>query len=325
MRITLKTLAIIILFFAGSACAELQINLEGLTDSIRIGDPLELRLTIEAPMDGQLLIPDLPAVMVPFELLTQPQTSALSAPDESRLLEISFDATCYETGDQVFPPIPAKWISEDGEQTDSVATEPHIIHIQGVVPQEILAIADSTQQPYHLLQQNRARKIAYSVAEFIPWALIILAAISVFFLIRWLIRRRKRDDEEVIQGPPPRPPYEIAMEELDKLRDRKLYQSGEIKLYYSELSEIIRRYIEGRFGVPAMESTSFQLMRDIEIHLSNRNLESILESLLADADLAKFAKHRPDEDTCRKDLENTYILVNRTKPEPKPILSEEAA
>ena len=69
---------------------------------------------------------------------------------------------------------------------------------------------------------------------------------------------------------------------------------------------------------------NFILLRDIEAHFHHSELQSILETMLGDADLAKFAKHRPDGDTCQNDLVNAYTLVNRTIPKPKPILSEEA-
>ncbi len=309
----------------GSARAELQVTLEGVSDSLRSGDQLNLRLSIEASADGHILFPDWQEAVVPFELLAQPDTTVLFTEGGVRRLQIELLTTCYRAGDHVLQPISVHWISEDGLLTDSVETEPYIIYVEGLVPDSILAVADTTAQPHHLLQQNRTRKLPYSFAEIAPWVLVVLGTAGLFFFVRWLIRRRRKVSAEVDSGPPPRPAHEIAFEELDKLRDRRLFQAGRIKEYYVELSEIIRRYVEGRFNVPAMESTSFQLLHDVDPYFSDRNLLSVLENLLSNADLAKFAKYSPDTSTCQEDLERAYHLVEKTKPRPQPILSEEAA
>lgn len=323
MKAFLTSLAL--LYLSISAQAELRIDMSGAPDSIRIGDVFNVQVIIEAPSAGNLLLPDLPSVLLPFELYSQPQISELPEMAGSRRIEMNFDVTCYEAGVQAFQPIPVGWESEDGLTTDSTATEPYIIQVQGVVPDSILALTDSTQQVYHLLQPNRGRKIGYSVTEAIPWLLVLIGLVGGYFLIRWLIRKRKKAVAKIEAGPPLIPPHKIALEELDRLRDRKLYQAGEVKLFYSILSEIIRRYIEGRYDVPAMESTSFQLLREIERHLADEKLQTALRTLLSDADLAKFAKHQPDAGICQKDLENGYYLVDNTKPKPPPIIRGEAA
>jgi hypothetical protein len=307
------------------AHAELRIDVTGMPDSIRIGDIVDFQLIIETPQDGQLLLPDLPAVLEPFELYSQPRIAELPEMAGRRRIELSIEATCYEAGLQVFQPIPVGWESADGSIIDSTATESLVVQVQGVVPDSILALTDTTQQVHHLLQPNRGRKIGYSVAEAIPWLLVVTGLAGGYFLIRWLLRRRQQAVAETEEGPPPVPPHRIALEALDRLRDRKLYQAGEIKLFYSILADIVRRYIEGRYDVPALESTSFQLLREIEPHLGDEKLQSILQTILSDADLAKFAKHRPDAETCQKDLENGYSLVDNTKPKPPPIIRGEAA
>ncbi len=321
----MKRVLFIFLLWATAANAEVRLQLDGVPDSLLIGDPLKLTLTVEAPADGQLKLPDWNESLDPFELLAPPDTVASSVAGDIRRLTLELQVTCYLTGDQVFQPIPVTWKSPDEARADSAETEPHIVFVRGVVPDSILALADTTTQKHHLLQPNRQVRVGYTLADFIPWALILVGLVVVFLLLRWWIRKRKKPAETVAAGPPPRPPDEIALEELDTLRDRQLYQKGKIKEYYSELSGILRRYFEARYGIPALESTSFQLLRDMERPLGDGNLHGLLKAILEDADLAKFAKHRPDEDTCREDLQNAYILVNRTKPAPKPISAEEAA
>ena len=319
------TTILLILLTVSITRADLAIEVEGVSDSLRIGDPLNLRFSVEAPMSGRLILPNWEEELQLFELIAPPESTLSSAGNGGRHLDISFETTCYHRGVQELGPFEVQWVSEDGSLRDSAETESHKIIVHGLVPDSILALADTSQQPHHLLQPNRTRNLPYSFAEIAPWILIVIGAAGMFLLVRWFIRRRSKRSEEIEIGPPPRPAHEIALEALDALRNKELYQAGQVKLYYSELSEIVRRYFEERYSVLAMESTSFQLLRDIEQHINKVSILSALEDLLSDADLAKFAKHRPDEETCRKDLEKAYHIVETTKPADEPVLSEEAA
>lgn len=323
----IRPLAIVslILLFVNSAGAALTVRLEGVRDSLSVGQKMEVKLSIVPPGPGHIILPDWTQTLDKFDLLAPADTSGLKITN-GQPVTIGLSLTSYEAGEQVFQPVSIRWVSPDGSQVDSAETEPLIVHVRGVVPDSILALADSTQKPYKLLQPNRVKKLGWSLAEILPWVLGILAAGGLFYLLRRLWRKHRRRQlpiEETL--PPPRPAHEIALEELDRLRDAQVYQSGRIKDYYIQLSEIIRRYLEARYHIPALESTSFQLLEDMATRITDNNLRSLLQYLLDDADLAKFAKQRPDEETCQKDLEKAYILVRKTTPEAAPLLVGEAA
>ncbi|MCX6640988.1 MAG: hypothetical protein NTW14_11010 [bacterium] len=325
-RILILSILIFISFSSASpAAASITASLQGLPDSTKFGDPLKLQITVTSPPDGKILLPDWTKALEPFELLSPPDTSQQQIVNGQRQWNLKLNAVCYQAGAQVFKSLTFKWISADGSVIDSAATDVKIVEVQNVIPDSILAVADSTQQPHHLLRPNRQWKLGYSLADFYIYILILFGAAAAYFLIRWYLRKRRSKVVEAVAGPPPEPAHVIALRALDHLRDQQLFQAGRIKDYYSELSEILRRYFELRFDVPAMESTSFQLLRDIEVHLGDKELIASLETLLTDADLAKFAKHQPNANTCQQDLEQAYTLVNQTKPAPKPLLSEEAA
>jgi hypothetical protein len=277
-----------------------------------MGDPMDLRLTFTPPGPGRLL-PDWTKDLDKFELLEPPDTSALKNRTGGPVV-INLKATCYEPGDQTLGPVTVHWLAADG-QTISGETASFKVHVKGVVPQAELAQADTVQKPVKLLEPNRIKKLGMSLADLMPWILGILIAAGIFWGLLWYLKRRKRKTVEVTAPVvPPRPAHEIALEALDRLRDQHLYQAGRLKEYYSLLTEILRRYIEARWEIPAMESTSFQLLRDVETKINDANLRLLLENLLSDADLAKFAKNQPDEVTCQRDLEKGYILVQKTTP-----------
>ncbi|RJP82963.1 MAG: hypothetical protein C4524_00020 [Candidatus Zixiibacteriota bacterium] len=303
------------LFLASSSPASFPVRVEGVPDSLFVGDPIELRLTVSPPGPGQVALPNLGQALEKFDLLAPPDSSAVQQA-QGGTITLPLKITSYRGGPQVLQPIQVVWTSADGSVTDSAETEPQIVQIQGLVPDSILALADTTAKPHKLLRPNRLWTLGLSLAEILPWVALVAAAAGLFFLIRWWLRQRRRKAGEIAEElPPPRPAHEVALEELDRLRDAGIFQQGQIKEYYVALSGIIRRYVEERHGIPAMESTSYQLLRDLEPKVTDANLRRVLQNLLEDADLAKFAKHRPDEDDCRRDLERGYTFVRKTTPE----------
>ena len=307
--------------------AQVKVALNGVKDSLSVGEPMDVRLTISAPPGGRIQLPKWDEALDKFELLTPPDTAAFTPPSSGAPTTLGLKTTCYESGEQVFQPLVVRWISADGAKIDSAQTEPIIVFVRGVVPDSILALADTTQKPHKLLQPNRIKKLGISLAEIAPWIILLGVAVGAFYLVRWWLRRRRRKVKFAVEiaAPPPRPAHEVALESLDHLRDDQLFQSGKIKEYYVRLSGIIRLYIEGRYQVSAMESTSFQLLRDIESLLMDQNLRSVLAGLLEDADLAKFAKHRPGEEICQRDLEKSYVFVRKTMPPPASLIAQNEA
>lgn len=314
---------LILLIIVSPSFAQMQATLEGAPDSLLIGDSVDLRLTITPPGPGKLLS-DWQAHLGAFELLAPPDTSALKMAAGGPLV-IKLKVTCYETGEQLLGPITVHWALPDG-LVDSAQTLSYPVQVRGVVPKTELAQVDSAQKPVKLLEPNRVKKLGLSLADVLPWILALLIAAAVVWALRWYLKKRKsRVKEAEKPEAPPRPPHEIALEALDALRDKRLYQAGHKKEYYTELTEILRRYIEGRWEIPALESTSFQLMCDLESRISDANLRLVLENLLADADLAKFAKGEPDEVTCQRDLEKGYIFVQKTTPQTRLLSTKEEA
>lgn len=127
---------------------------------------------------------------------------------------------------------------------------------------------------------------------------------------------------------PKRPPHEIALEALDQLLKSDLLARGEIKAFYIELSDIIRRYIEGCYFVVALEMTTTQLISNLKrVGVDSEIIELIREFLIA-SDMVKFAKYLPEEVEIQAEIQRAYEIINRTKiseePEPQPVAAETA-
>jgi hypothetical protein len=136
------------------------------------------------------------------------------------------------------------------------------------------------------------------------WYLFVPLAISAF--CAWLWRRRK--PSEVVQ--PRRSPREIAEESLSDLERSDLAQS-DIKLFYVDLTGIVRRYLEQTTGVRAPEETTEEFLRDISNHNAyGVEVRNRLQEFLISADLVKFAGHQPLPEDVTTALERARRFVH---------------
>lgn len=154
------------------------------------------------------------------------------------------------------------------------------------------------------------------------YVLVVIGLIGLGFLIFYLLKNRKpKAKAEVIVY---KTPIEKATTLLQQLESKELWQKGAVKDYYSELTDIVRNYIEEEIKIPAMESTTSELIEGLrkaakqkKLKLSNDTVEN-LEKVLQQADLVKFAKVTPmdyeiEED--KKRISNTIVTIHKSIPE----------
>jgi hypothetical protein len=155
----------------------------------------------------------------------------------------------------------------------------------------------------------------------LPWSLqeillVILLLLVVgalaFFLFRYFRNKKQVVPEEY--APSLQPAHVVALNELGMLKEKKLWQRGEIKGYYSELSEIIRRYFENRFGIMALEYTTEEIMVTLRNHRDAMVVDSESDALLRQADLVKFAKFSPGATEHEEAMQSAYRIVESTRP-----------
>ena len=152
------------------------------------------------------------------------------------------------------------------------------------------------------------------------YVFIFLLILGIGALVYWLIKKyqKKKIEAEIFKSP-----IEKATSLLTSLEKKELWQKGEIKTYYSELTDIARNYIEEALEIPAMESTTSELMDSLKnisikkkIALSQETIDN-LSSVLKQADLVKFAKSKPLEFEITEDrnkIQKTIITLNKAIP-----------
>jgi len=123
------------------------------------------------------------------------------------------------------------------------------------------------------------------------WLLLIIAAITGGLIYLF---RKKGINPLKIRIKPEEPPHHIALRELERIRIEKIWRQGKVKAYYTEITDVLRQYIERRYGIWAMEMTSDELLQSMDSShklLTNENHK--LKQILQLSDLVKFAKFEP--------------------------------
>ena len=144
-------------------------------------------------------------------------------------------------------------------------------------------------------------------------AILAILALAVYLLARYLAKRGKKISD-LFKPEPPLPPHIVAITALENLQNQKLWQNNRHKEYYSALSEIVRTYLDGRFGVGAMEMSTDEIVEAIkEIDLPQKSVMDLV-SVLRDADLVKFAKAIFEASENESAYSKIYYFVEETKP-----------
>lgn len=150
--------------------------------------------------------------------------------------------------------------------------------------------------------------------DYLPWVLGGLLVLGVLWLLYWLANRQSKT--RLLSRTLEVPAHELALKKLDVLASKQLAFNGMVKEHYAELTFILREYLEKRFAVPALESTTEETLRYLKRSEFPSHLSNALQTLLEQADLAKFAKIVPPESFHLEAVETARKIIQETKPSP---------
>ncbi len=223
-----------------------------------------------------------------------------------------FTLVAFELGDLEIPSFDIGVVAPDGSEI-TLSTDPYLITVQSVGLDEggdIRAIRGPLGIPL-------------SVIYVLLWVLLLALLGGLGY---WLWGRRR----PVEAGPRrsvviPRFPHEDAYEALDRLGASDLVERGEIKEYHIVVSEIIRTYVEGRYGVYALEMTTGEVVEGLRVEGIPEGAVEAFGRFASRCDLVKFAKLRPTPDACRDSLEAARAFVDQTRPHDDHFLGSEGS
>ena len=179
---------------------------------------------------------------------------------------------------------------------------------------------DTTKQKMFPIKSIQSEPLVYD--DFKPYLIWVVLALLLIGLLIYYLKTRKKPETKEIDTINTLPPFEEALEKLQELDNKLLWQNNEIKKYYSELTEIIRVFIEKELEIPALEITTFELVSLLSDYNTPKNInitkETVrkLDALLQEADLVKFAKSTPLSHEIEEDRRVAEKVLNDLKPIP---------
>ena len=306
----IKLLLLFALIFISGIVNAQQIKATASLDSsnILIGDQVKLFLEIDHPKNIKIEFPEVPdTIQNLIEVLDRSEIDTFEMDDETLMKQIqSLTITSFDTGSYRISPY---WFTfEMNGLVDSIPSN-------GVTLNVYTMQIDTTRGPTDIKMPYDA---PLTLKEVIPYILGIILIGAIVFLVLYSIKRKKKN-QPIFSRPekPKEPAHIIALRELDRIKNEKLWQKDKAKQYYSEVTETLREYIEDRFEIPAMEQTTEEILSSFRFRkglLGEKSFEN-LSQILTLADLAKFAKYKPLPDDDNLTLVNSYFFVNDTKKE----------
>jgi len=285
-----------------------MITIEAKLDSNKflIGDQVKLHLLVTKPKSANLNFPILPDSLADgIEIVERFKPDTLSKNEDILTLRQTFLITSFDSGKHTVPSIPFEFLRDstiDTLFTDSVFFTVNTIPVD-TAKKTIYDIKKPINEPFTIME----------IIGYIIWGIVAL-----FVIIAGIyVYRKFRKKEPLIKIPhkPADPPHVIALRELNALKEKKLWQNNHIKKYHTQLTDIIRKYIEARFVIQAMEMTSNEIIQAFlqEKYISEQCLLG-LRQILTLADFVKFAKIQPLPDENDLSMRNAYQFVNDTIP-----------
>ena len=159
-------------------------------------------------------------------------------------------------------------------------------------------------------------------SKYFYWGFSLLVIIILIVLIT--IYFTKKNKIVVLKSEKPKiPAHIIALQSLEKIKNEQIWKEEKTKEYYSSISDTIRLYIEERFKVNALESTTAEIMKAFRSQVVDKESKDKLQQLLMLSDLVKFAKQFPIISEHTFTLQNAFDFVNETKREEKTIIKND--
>ena len=283
------------------------------SQSVSIGDWIQYSVNVKYPSSTPIGFPIFKDTIGVFEIVQQDSLLKTELNGEIELKK-KFIIAKYDAGNYSVQPFVVQYKDASGK-IHSALSNPIPIEIRGVEVDTSLSIKDVKPQ----------LSVPISAEEIALYAGIVLALAGIGYGIYYYVQQKKKKAGLIVEVKPTIPPHVLALIQLEELEAKRLWQSGEIKAFYSEATEIVRRYFELRYGIMALEMTSGEVMNQLKKFKLEKNITPSIEQFLSDADLVKFAKYQPIASENEQVIGQARSIVEKTKPVEVVVTAKEVA
>ena len=285
-------------------------RVQAMMDSTQLlmGNTMTIHLNILEPdtdTPGHLVLGKDSTIIPEIEVRRIITLDTVKVGDNMRQIQREMIIQSFDSGDYIIPELKYA-IGRDTVLSDKLALRVIPVDVDGM----------DTINPNADVQSADSRWWDFLPAALVDyWEWILLAIIVIAAVVTAFFMFRKKGVKKLFKpAAPVLSPYEVAMRDLNLLKDKNLCAAGNEKEYYTDLTDILRVYLQNRFGINAMEMTTSQITSELnkneETRLPNRLMKQILEI----ADFVKFAKQRPLPEDNNRSFQSAVQFVEDTRP-----------
>ncbi len=284
-----------------------QVGLSAWTDSanFRIGDWIYLRVEGNVAANVDTVIPAVKDSIGQFEVLgieRDPKKASWTI----RLMTV-------DTGTVFIPPVAFEYRIKGDTTLQKAYTNPIALNISSI-PIDPKGDIKDVKPPI---------SAPWTFQDVLPYmiGLVVLAAVGYAY---YYYRKKQREKlESYVPAKPKIAPHTAALYALRELEEKKLWQSGKVKEYYSEATGIVRTFFEGRWNFIALELTTDEILHHMKRFPESEQVWKEMQSFFVTADLVKFAKYVPAPEENEKELRWAYEIVRAMTPAPTTVEEEQ--
>lgn len=298
-------MALVVAFVALPAFS--QVTVSASIDSLQllIGEQAHVKLEVSCPAQGELIMPTYPnrVLMEGIEILGEVKTDTQYLNKRSHMVVTQeYTVTSFDTAFYYIPPFEVL-VDSVTYTSDPLALMVMSFDIDTTNVEAIFPIKEVMTRPI-------------TVVEALPMGGSLLLLVAFCFLIPYLLKRY-HDNKPILRRvtiAPKLPPYQVALQEMERIKSEKSWQRDDVKSFYTELTDTLREYMEGRFGFNAKEMTSDEIIAHLN-QQPDKEWIGELRELFQMSDLVKFAKYQPLINENDMNLINAIDFINKTKVE----------
>ncbi len=263
------------------------------TNAILIGDQINIEISYTIPAQAEVFMPVFKDTLTAVIEVIDAGAVDTIVSDDYMTLSRKIRITSFDTGYHVIKPIPLKYFKKGETTAYILETPPALLEVKGI---EFDAASD-------IKDIKDIFNVPLTFREILPYLIAVLLLAGLLTLLFYYLKKRKKKEPLFSMQKPQVPPHVEALNALKALKNKKLWQNNQIKQYYTELTDIIRIYIEKTVNVQAMEMTSTEIIEAIEKSGKHDYISDALKHIFSTSDLVKFAKYKPEvteHDNCYK-------------------------